>query len=303
MLKKNALLILANLIWSISFAQTHSIPNQLSLMMNTATTADTIPQKTEKIPRKFGFITNVPDDLLQIAKSPFEKKNFKGLGLVAGTTALFLWQDQNMVNAVQQFSNHINLKPETSYSVPLSIGGSRILKIPNNINTALYQLGEGGTSMYIAGGLFIYSKINHDARSLQTASDLTESFFSMGITTQLLKRISGRQTPSSASQQGGAWQAFPSFSNFQNDIANYDSFPSGHLATMMATVTVLTKNYPEKKWIKPIGYSLIGLTGFAMMNNGVHWIGDYPLALALGYISGEITVNRHKNKLGKQQIH
>ena len=51
--------------------------------------------------------------------------------------------------------------------------------------------------------------------------------------------------------------------------------------------------YPEKKWIKPVGYSLIGLTGFAMMNNKVHWAGDYPLAIALGYVAGCITVNRH----------
>jgi hypothetical protein len=303
MLKKITLLMLSNLIWNINFAQTDSIHHPTIQLIQKAIPADTIPQNMEKRPRKFGFITNVPDDLLQIAKSPFEKKNLKGLGLVAGTTALFLWQDQNMLNSAQQFGKHINLKTETSYSVPLSIGGSRILKIPNNLNTALYQLGEGGTSMYIAGGLFIYSKINHDARSLQTASDLTESFFSMGIATQIIKRISGRQTPSAATVQGGAWHAFPSFSNFKNNISNYDSFPSGHLATMMATVTVLAKNYPEKKWIKPIGYSLIGLAGFSMMNNGVHWIGDYPLALALGYISAEITVNRHKNKYGKHQIH
>jgi hypothetical protein len=303
MLKIITLLMLANLICFYSIAQTDSIPNQSIKLIQTTITADSVSQNSNKIQRKFGFITNVPDDLLQIAKSPFEKKNFKGLALATGTMALFIWQDQNMLNGVQQFGKHVNLKPATSFSVPLSIGGSRIIKIPNNLNTALYQLGEGGTSMYIAGGLFIYSKINHDARSLQTASDLTESFFSMGITTQIIKRISGRQTPSSATQNGGEWSPFPSFSNYKDNIANYDSFPSGHLATMMATVTVLTENYPEKKWIKPIGYSLIGLTGFAMMNNGVHWIGDYPLALALGYISGKITVNRQNNKYNHHQIH
>lgn len=119
----------------------------------------------------------------------------------------------------------------------------------------------------------------------------------MGISTQILKRLSGRQTPSRANFAGGRWSAFPSFNNFKNEIDNYDSFPSGHLSTMMATVTVLSKNYPEKKWIKPVGYSLIGLTGFAMMNNKVHWAGDYPLAIALGHVAGSVIVNRHlKNK-------
>jgi hypothetical protein len=244
-------------------------------------------------PKSFGFVTQVPQDLWLITKSPTQKENWKGLGITAVTTGILLWQDENLIDVATKFGKFLNLSSETTYNVPLSIGGSRIIKIPSNINTGLYQMGEGGTSMYIAAGLFIYGKIKHDYRSLQTASDLTETFFSMGISDQILKRISGRQTPSRASFEGGRWNAFPSFNNFKNEIDNYDSFPSGHLSTMMATVTVLSKNYPEKKWIKPVGYSLIGLTGFAMMNNKVHWAGDYPLAIALGYVAGCITVNRH----------
>jgi hypothetical protein len=38
-------------------------------------------------------------------------------------------------------------------------------------------MGEGGTSMYIAAGLFIYGNFKNDYKSLQTASDLTETFF------------------------------------------------------------------------------------------------------------------------------
>lgn len=255
---------------------------------------DSLIEKNYPKPQKFEFVTNLPSDLWLITESPFQKKNFKGLAITAASTAFLMWQDQNIVNATQSFGSYLKLSPETNYTIPLAIGGSRIIKIPSNLNTALYQLGEGGTSMYIAASLFIYGKIKHDYRSLQTASDLTETFFSMGITTQILKRISGRQTPSSSSNWGGRWHEFASFSDFKNDIANYDSFPSGHLSTMMATVTVLSKNYPEKKWIKPIGYSLIGLTGFAMMNNGVHWAGDYPLAIALGYVAGRITVSKHQ---------
>jgi hypothetical protein len=34
-----------------------------------------------------------------------------------------------------------------------------------------------------------------------------------------------------------------------------------------------------------------------MMNNKVHWAGDYPLAIALGHVAGSVIVNRHlKNK-------
>jgi hypothetical protein len=34
-----------------------------------------------------------------------------------------------------------------------------------------------------------------------------------------------------------------------------------------------------------------------MMNTEVHWAGDYPLALAIGYLSGKITTWRHKKQI------
>ena len=74
----------------------------------------------------------------------------------------------------------------------------------------------------------------------------------------------------------------------------HDAFPSGHLATVMATVTVLADNYPEKKWIKPVGYSVVGLVGTAMVGNGVHWVGDYPLAIGLGYVFGKVAVKMNR---------
>jgi hypothetical protein len=40
-----------------------------------------------------------------------------------------------------------------------------------------------------------------------------------------------------------------------------------------------------------------GAEQFCHGNTDVHWVGDYPLALALGYISGKITVSRHKKKM------
>jgi membrane-associated phospholipid phosphatase len=273
-----------------SFAQTDTLLNSKFLKSY----SDTLVSYQK--PQKFGFITHVPNDLWQITKAPFQKQNLKGLGWVLGSSALLYWQDQNMVNGVQHFSKYIGLSDATNFYVPLKIAGQRLVKVPQNLNTAFYQMGEGGTTMYIAAGLFIYGKINKDNRSLQAASDLTESFLTMGIATQIIKRITGRQTPSEATKDRGAWNFFPSFHDFNTNKPSYDSFPSGHLSTMMATVTVLAQNYPEKKWIKPVGYSIIGLTGFAMLNNGSHWSSDYPLAIALGYLSGKIIVGRHQHK-------
>ena len=253
-------------------------------------------------PRTLGFIRCLPDDMWKIAKTPFQKKNLKWLGLTAAGTLILIPFDQPITDGVKNFSENINLKADTKFGVLLKMGKTKIIKYPQNINTALYQLGEGGTGMLLAGGLWIYGKANSDYRALQTASDLAETFIVMGVTTQLLKRSFGRQSPFMATQAGGAWHAFPSFKDYQENTSEYDALPSGHLATMMATVTVLSMNYPEKKWIKPVGYILMGLSGWAMINTDVHWMSDYPLALALGYLSGRISAMRHVKKNQKKGI-
>jgi hypothetical protein len=36
---------------------------------------------------------------------------------------------------------------------------------------------------------------------------------------------------------------------------------------------------------------------FAMVNNGVHWFSDYPLAIALGYTFAKVAVNRGRTQV------
>ena len=43
----------------------------------------------------------------------------------------------------------------------------------------------------------------------------------------------------------------------------------------------------------------MGLTAWAMLNAEVHWIGDYPLAIAVGYLAGKVTTMRHRTKTKK----
>lgn len=242
--------------------------------------------------KSFSFITRVPADMWEVIKTPFYKKNLLTTTAVTGTTVALFFADQAISNGVRNFSDQINLKPEIRFHNIFTVANTTILKTPKNLNSAFYELGEPGPTLLLSGGLFLSGKISHNEYTVQVSKDITEAFLASGIIVQVLKRITGRQAPSKATVNGGKWQWFPSFSDYSNNIENYDAFPSGHLATMMATVTVLAEDYPEKKWIKPVGYSLIGLTGWAVMNNKVHWASDLPLGLAIGYLSGKI-VSRH----------
>ena len=252
-------------------------------------------------PRPFEFAKNVPSDIYLLGKAAFSKKNLPKLGLILAGSALLVAVDQPITDVSKQFGRYINLDParKSKTLIEFNIGNFHVnaLEIPDNMNSTIYYLGEGWASILIAGGFYSYGLATNDYRALQTTSQIAESIFALGLTTQFLKRITGRQSPFRAMADpnpvpGGDWHPFPAPARYQKSVSNYDAFPSGHLATAMATVTILASNYPNNKYIKPVGYSLMGILGYAMLNNGVHWISDYPLAIAIGYTCGKIVVSR-----------
>ena len=253
-------------------------------------------------PRSFGFIRNLPKDAASIVSTTFKKESIKPLAIIAGSTIALLLIDQPLLDGVREFSDNIGLKgDEKNYNVIVRPGGKEIalLRLPGNLNTAFYQLGQGFPSLVIGAGLYTYGKIHKDYRALSTASQLAESFILMGAGTQIFKRISGRQSPSNATVAGGKWSPFPSFAEYQGNTPEYDAFPSGHVATLMSSITIFAENYPEKRWIRPLGYSLTALVGYSMLNNKVHWASDYPLAIGMGFLCAKTVVKRNRRVINK----
>ena len=252
-------------------------------------------------PKFFDFLTHIPKDGAGYVKQSFQKKNLYKVGIVAASTALLIIFDQRITDGVQKFGRQNGISGAESYNNILTVklfGKPTVLgKWPLNINTAFYDLGQGSSVVYMAAGFFILGKIKHDNLALQTASQLIESFLALGAGTQILKYSTGRENPTDISTPGGRWRPFPSLASFQNNKPKYDAFPSGHLATFVSAVTIISTNYPNKKWIAPVGYTIAGLLGCAMLNNGVHWAGDYPLGFALGYGYGKFIAKKSHIRL------
>ena len=97
-----------------------------------------------------------------------------------------------------------------------------------------------------------------------------------GLTTQLLKHITGRESPFKATAPGGALSDQIKYHKMCRHTMLFLRSP----ATAMMTFTVINENYPHSKIVKPVGYTLLTIL-FEMVNNGVHWVSDYPLALAM----------------------
>ena len=251
-----------------------------------------------KKPKFFDMIKYVPKDITDFGKFIVKKKNLKWTGSALGATGLLVPFDQQLVNGAIDIGDGIGWDKGHSYS---NIGPLRI--IPNDLHSAVYYIGNGGTTMLLSGAFYAFGIFGKDYRALNTSSELIEVILSMGVITQTIKRITGRQSPDPAFKDGnpgGHWTLFPSFKDYQTNTINYDAMPSGHVATFMATLTVIATNYPEIKWIKPVGYSLMGIMAFEMMSSKVHWASDYPFAILIGYIVGKTAANRRIIKKEKQ---
>lgn len=251
-------------------------------------------------PQFLDMFKYIPKDLVGLGSYLIHKENITPIMIATSSTLASIPFDQQLTNEAANLGSSINLDNEGSY---IRIKGVRML--PSNLPAAVYFIGNGGTTLLISGGLFAIGKLKNNYRMLTTSNEIIEGFISTALVTQTVKRITGRQSPVRAIEEGnpgGNWTPFPSFSAFKTNTPNYDAMPSGHLATFMTTVTIVSTNYPEVKWIKPVGYSLAGILAFQMVSSKVHWTSDYPFAILFGYVIGKNIANRRIKKINTIRI-
>ena len=241
----------------------------------------------------------IPKDIFGLGKYLVNKENTTPVMLTVASTIAIIPFDEKITTGASQLGSHINLDNEGTY---FRIKGVRMF--PKNFPAAIYFIGNGGTTLLLGSSFFIAGKLKKDYRLQTTSSEIFEGFIATAIASQTLKRITGRQSPAKNMQKGssGQWTFFPSFKAFQTKTPNYDAMPSGHLATFMTTLTIIVTNYPEVKWIKPVGYSLASLLAFQMVSSKVHWTSDYPIAVLFGYVIGKNIANRRINKIKNLKI-
>jgi membrane-associated phospholipid phosphatase len=226
-------------------------------------------------------ITQLPEDLYNFGKRTLAVDNVPTLaGLVIATGLL------------------MSVDHETSQMLMRDSKDSPLI---HDMNKNISYLGDGQFHLMVAcafGGLGLIFK---NDRAVRTALQILEAELITGATVQVLKRVTGRESPQSASRSRGIFRPFPNLQEYSKEETKYYSFPSGHVSTSMAVLTVIAENYPEITWIKPLGYATIGLIAVSLVGRGWHWFSDYPLAIAIGYTFGKVITNRNEPKFGVEQ--
>jgi hypothetical protein len=168
------------------------------------------------------------------------------------------------------------------------------------INKFSVAIGDGKYQFAAAGGVALYGWIGGDDRCLRTASQMAESIIATGIFVQVLKRITGRESPASSTENGGEWRIFPNLRKYARNEPKYYSFPSGHIATTTAALTVINENFPETAaWLRPASYAIVGLVGFGLVGQKMHWYSDLVPGIAIGYSFGLIASHPRGLKIGQ----
>ncbi len=208
-------------------------------------------------------ITNLPRDWVRFAKDAFRVENipiFAGIAL--STTATIIY-DRELYDG-----------PHNAYL------NSKTLAFAEDRGV---DIGDGKFQFGIALGFGLYGWLGKDYRALRTASQVTEVILAAGTVIQVLKHSTGRESPFTATTPTGRWKFFPNQIEYMKHIPHYDAYPSGHVCTALATLTVVMDNYPEATWLPYIGYPAIAWLGYSMVGQGIHWVSDYPLSIAIGY--------------------
>ncbi len=219
----------------------------------------------------YDMFKNIPNDWVRYSSMTFTKDNIPAMIAMTAATAALIATD------------------DPTYRISRELyEGNKAVRRASDIGV---YIGDGLTHLGIAVGFATYGFAADDHRALRTASQVTETVLACGVVVQVLKHITGRESPIVASKPGGAWQFFPNQIEYHRRVPAFDAYPSGHVATALATFIVIAENYPELTWIKPVSYSLVGILALSMAGTGIHWYSDYPLGFALGYSFGMLAAH------------
>lgn len=228
------------------------------------------------LPGAFDCITNLPMNWYRFGAEAFREENIPLWAGIAITTAATIAYDREMYDPMKRWYN-------SSESVAFW-------------NARGVDIGDGKFQFGLALGFGLYGWVANDNRALRTASQVTEVILTAGTVVQVLKRVTGRESPFVATTPTGRWDFFPNQIEYHKHVPHYDAYPSGHVTTALATLTVIMENYPEATWLPYVGYPMVAWLAVGMVSQGIHWVSDYPLAIALGYGFGKIVANKPKSQ-------
>ncbi len=233
------------------------------------------------LPRWYEPVTNLPSDWEEFGATVINPEHLSTIaGLAALTAGLMRFDVRNTPAMMQEHSESPALR--------------RFADTYVNMGEGTYQLG-------FAGALAVGGLIDGSPRTVRAASGIAEAVAASGIVVQMLKHATGRESPAVASRRDGRWRFFPNQREYMRHQPRFYSFPSGHMATTTASLTVLCNTFDRDSWLRPVSYVALVTLGGTLVSRGMHWYSDLPLGAAIGYSFGEIVSLRQTTEMEHEE--
>jgi len=189
---------------------------------------------------------------------------------------------------------------ETDNEVYKYLRGIRMRSsVLSKVSPLVTNMGLGTSSLTLFSSFYVFHFVTGDISSMRAANIGMESFLLSGVVTQVIKNVSGRERPSIAMTEGGMWSGplsyFKRRDHGSKSIASYDSFPSGHTATIFAAAASVADTYSEK-WVSYVAYGTAALVGISRVTENAHWPSDVFIGAIVGIGSTKIVENLPFNR-------
>lgn len=196
-------------------------------------------------PKFFDFISNTPAAFENFGNAIFNNNSLSNELLILASSAILIVKDEEIYKQFSRLGRTLGIGNGDNTKTMIAIGNYPIFRGPTDLGSAMYFIGDGWTHIGLSLSFLTAGLINGDNRALQTSSEIAQVVLTAGIITQLLKHITGRETPIRATQPGGIWRFFPNQIDYHKNVPKYDAFPSGHLAVAFGVLCVIADNYSE----------------------------------------------------------
>ncbi len=131
------------------------------------------------------------------------------------------------------------------------------------------------------GGTWLAARVANNADGRLEAGTMFEAAVFSFLSTEVLKKVAGRERPSAGGDRSGFREGG-------------DSFPSGHVTAAFAIGTVLAESGNDRqRWLRRIlGYGVGVITAYERMDHDQHWLSDTVAGAGVGIATARFLMKR-----------
>ena len=137
-------------------------------------------------------------------------------------------------------------------------------------------------------GFYVAGMIRNDSYAKETALLAGEAVANAQILSLVMhttdRRIRPRNLPLDSNYRD-TW-----FKNPVSFIRGSGSFPAGHALTAFSVATVISRRYPQHRWVPYVVYGLASVVAFSRVTRSDHFASDVFFGAAVGYSISRFSV-------------